>query len=945
MKKRFTYLILIALLAIGSNGIVKAEVKATYKKYLFNENFDALEAWPEGWSVNTESSNSSSARAIYGGAGSIEIVDQLVRTTGGNGNASRSVELKVPSTLSDPNMVDYTTWMVEIDWTINTPLIGAKNAFGLIFVGSNSTNVRTAENYVDAIFGLYISGDDGKIHYWNKDLQGPVKTAATDTDPATYYGPVFYSGEYPGFGRAGADNAATNTLNESTLTDVAYTAGATYHITAEMDFTTHQVLSLTITDKDDPANTQTITNQPFISDQVTDFSIITPFRNRATNLDNGNTGIFEAYLDNISVYVNEISLGQASVTINYLDQDGQPAKDPRVIPDQEISTTFSASTSDKNWFTNNNSYYAYDAVATADAGGEKVVVADGGSTINLKFKKSPLTPGVYNWTGATSLYWDELDNNFKVGNGDDISFQNGNGASFVGDSDNKEISITKDLTLGAGDLTVSGEGYSFTGDGKLSGTGTFKVNTSTSIGIVNNLDGGVEVTEGTLTIKNSDAGKFFSVVPGITFDLNASLNKPVTGTGGELTLLATGAYAHTATITGVDKLNYILTQKGNIPLNAAINQTSRFNNVFTGQINVSVSPDLEADTVYFGTTVQHADSKIHLGEKVTLAFTETPANPLSTVSIGELSGEASSIIGGATTAGRGVTYVIGGLNTDAEFAGSINAIPENTGPVDGTTHWGRHQLNITKEGTGTWKLTGSNPNFGTRYNDKVGVEADEKTGTFKVVAGTVELYGALGGRLAGIEVDSIGTLKGVGTDVVIGANDPVVTNGGTIAGTLTFTYNLSLFNGNIKLWVNDMQGSYEVITVGGDFVLNPPVDLEDEGNTLDITIIKATAGDKIKLIDTPNGLQGEFDNILINGRPIDTRSYTWYGETGELEALVDVINSIGEVDVVKTVQSIDYYNLSGLKVTKETTGFVIRKITYTDGSTKTTKILNPYNKK
>jgi hypothetical protein len=929
MRNQFIYLILIALFAIGSNGRLMADA---YKKYHINQNFDELEVWPpEGWAVRTGNTAS-----VYGRNGSVAIADGKIKVSADKAPGARGAEIAFPAPQANETMANYSTFLIEFDWTVNNALTtGTLNSLGVTVLGSHSdithdidggTDKKKSVAYYDVIFGVYVI-DDGYIYYWNKDIEGP-----SESQKDLYL--AAYNDSWVNFNRKGADIDETKTNNAAAKTNVTYTLGNTYHIAAELDFATKKVVSLTITDKDagaDAPNTETITNLPFVSDQVTDLAIIDVLHTRTTG-----DVYLDTYLDNLEVYVNEESLGHAAVTINYLDQNGDEVREPRVIADQEISTLFTVAVSDKTSFTDDTNYYAYNAYATE---AESVVVAAEGSVINLIFKKSPLVAGVYNWTGAASVYWDDLDDNFNVGGSDDISFQNGNGAAFAGASDNQEISITKDLTLGDGDLTVSGEGYSFTGAGKLSGTGTFKVNTSTSIGIVNNLDGGVEVTAGTLTIKNSDAGKSFAVVPGVTLDLNASLNKPVTGTGGALTILATGAYAHTATITGVDELNYILTQKGNIPLNAAINQTSRFNNVFTGQINVSVSPDLEADTVYFGTTVQHADSKIHLGEKVTLAFTETPANPLSTVSIGELSGEATSGIGGATTAGRGVTYVIGGLNTDAEFAGTINAIPENTGPADGTTHWGRHQLNITKEGTGTWKLTGSSPDFGTRYNDKVGVEADEKTGTFKVVAGTVELYGALGGRLAGIEVDSIGTLKGVGSNAFIGANDVIVNNGGTLAGTLTLANNLSLTDATVKLYVTDTQGAYDKITVPGDLIILPLKSV----NTLKITVAKATAGDKIKLIDTPNGLQGEFEQIIINDKDISERPFTWDAETGELTATADFVK-IDEVDAIKTVQSVSYYNLTGSKVTKDTLGFIIRKITYTDGSTKTEKTLHYINK-
>ena len=77
--------------------------------------------------------------------------------------------------------------------------------------------------------------------------------------------------------------------------------------------------------------------------------------------------------------------------------------------------------------------------------------------------------------------------------------------------------------------------------------------------------------------------------------------------------------------------------------------------------------------------------------------------------IGGLSGTSNSTLGGCSkqTSGHKMTWRIGGANTDETFAGVINNKASNTADkYDGTT-------NIVKEGSGDWRLSGTNVYTGT----------------------------------------------------------------------------------------------------------------------------------------------------------------------------------------------------------------------------------------
>ena len=101
------------------------------------------------------------------------------------------------------------------------------------------------------------------------------------------------------------------------------------------------------------------------------------------------------------------------------------------------------------------------------------------------------------------------------------------------------------------------------------------------------------------------------------------------------------------------------------------------------------------------------------------------------VPFGEISGAATSSLKGGNTGGRQITYRVGGLNTDATFAGSLAE------QASGFT-------NLVKTGSGVWTLSGT------------GVI----NGTTTVENGTLRVTGSLThGAAAIIDVEPGGTLE------------------------------------------------------------------------------------------------------------------------------------------------------------------------------------------
>jgi autotransporter-associated beta strand protein len=120
---------------------------------------------------------------------------------------------------------------------------------------------------------------------------------------------------------------------------------------------------------------------------------------------------------------------------------------------------------------------------------------------------------------------------------------------------------------------------------------------------------------------------------------------------------------------------------------------------FTGQINVSAGSlggDFRLNNLNgFGT------ASLNLGAGVSLYITENYAAGTANINIGALSGAAGSFLSaqGSNNSGRVGTYIVGGANTTATFAGIIQ---------DDTVTGANQPTAITKVGTQAWILTGSN---------------------------------------------------------------------------------------------------------------------------------------------------------------------------------------------------------------------------------------------
>lgn len=990
MRKKLTFCFAI-MMAVVSFGLVHAQPEGYYKKFYINQNFDLLEALPTGW-TSTNSFGYAGGFSLY----AEEDGNKSIRVNI-SGSGARGGEINFPT--PQANMPDYDaekTTFLEVDWTPQNVVVNWQMANLFLIGGSNGVNMTRpkAEWYMDGILGLYTFGD-GFLYYWNKDLQGP-ETAI----PGEFYGPVFINGEWgASFERTPAveakrpediptDIEGTKTLNAPNKTNVAFAAGTTYHIVAELDFANQKIVSLTITDKENPENTETITDMPFLASSlagggyvipedyagVKDVSYIACAGNRR-----GTTNIVDVKLDNIEVYQLQKSLGRTTITVNYIDQDGNSGKEARVTEEMEIGIPFTLTTEDKSRFSNNGFYYAYDAEATHKknteySDGETITVAKDAS-ITVVFKKTAKTDGEYIWKGSTNEFWSELDDNFSVNGGAPIAYQAGNPVVFEASASVKEVVLKGALDLKDANVTVEAEGYTFTnaaeGVNRIEGTGQFIVSAAASVGIDNRLPELVVSGTSPLTITATTAAQKIilkSDKAELSLKTAGTLSMPIeydaSIVDGTLTVNVLSEATHAMPFTNVSTLNVNLAIPGRVHPSTAT-WTTTFSSA-TPYDNMRINANNICESYVFGeetfenpivgfsiTEAVAVNAHIHLGDNVRLVrnYNEVSGGT-SVTQIGALSGTANSKIHVGWVPDRAASIQVGNLNIDTQYEGTIEKYYLFNRPDSLIVS----KAAIIKVGTGKWTLNGDQilDNGITVNGGELELLGDifmaagnvivNDGGTLTVGGKFGELYGDIVMPTTSTTVNQGGTLKGLRGNQ-IKSIQTTVNAGGTLVGDLNFDYSVSMDTGIPA-------ASEEEVDIPAS-VWKPFVTSFNEGDfdkmvvemgdgafygDLNVTVDSAKKGEKIQLIQGNGNLDVAFGKIIVNG--VDITNFTeatanaqfvWFPDTFELLSMADKKGSnIEDINTGKEIQNILYYDLSGRQVTKDAKGFVIQKIIYTD---------------
>ncbi|MFA5046098.1 MAG: T9SS type A sorting domain-containing protein [Paludibacter sp.] len=877
--KKITRLLALFIALFCTSVMYAAQVPS----YIVNETFTGATAYPTGWADATTLVGSNNAGVNW----TTPVADQLSLIASGSGTRGRSI--------SFPTSGAGTTVYIDFDWFITSSMIGNRNALALILHDNVGVN----------IFSLYVCGSDAKFHYWN-----------IEKDSTSFIG--------NSFNRASTSTTITDSRNLGSQLNFGYSTGTWYNIKATLDFSTHIITSMKLTNKSDNSFI-TSDNKPFLNSTASDITKISIMNTRSSNAGNGSNANLNVSIDNFKIYTM-IEAPVSNVTVNYFDPSDNPIKTARIAANNTVGETYTALASDKVSFTDGGFYYVYNAASTTSD--NVVVLADGSAVINLKFSKVAVTSGTYTWTGVTNGNWNETELNFSTDGSNSLGYQNGNGVIFNGTGANKIITLNNDFDLGSNDVTISSDGYSISGTGKLSGTGAVILNTvtgeSATLNIINELTGGVVVNGGTIVIAKDAAATKLTVASGSTLNLStgSAFSKAIAGAG-TFTEIPTSNVSYSSAITGVDAINYSLVSAGSASTSGSFSGMPTLNNSFSGMINVNTA--VGAATL-FGSTTQFTDNKLNLGDNVALVYPTNPASDGSTaIAIGELSGSALSKVMGPRL--RALTYNLGGLNTNSTFEGTFENFPADA--------WSNLPvLNISKLGNGILTLTGVSTGF--------------VSGAVNVNEGTVIVNGTLGSTAVPTTVAAAGILKGSGT--VNGAT----TVNGTLEGRLNFGSSLTLA-GTTNLTVDGFNATqYDSISVAGAVtyggILNVTINAAAPAYGTYLKLIKASSVlGTFGTVNLPAGyifdhssgnlVYGFYTNIDQFGNSklsiYPTLTHNLINIVGANSSTIELVNLIGQT--VKNINSTSdktIINMNGLS-----TGTYFVKVRLNDGSVKVQKVL------
>jgi hypothetical protein len=743
MKKTFTFLFTTVLAVIVSAGSAFAQPGTFYPNYFINHSFDGIEAFPSGYS------GVSSTSCFFGHAAASYTfgvpASGFLKVTGG-GSGTRGGEFRFPSTATSA-FKDSAVWVLEFDWTVNAADWRASQANGIFLMGPNSANVNVNDTwYGDVIFGLYNYKSTGYFHLLNLDPIGlPKRDAGGAILPGEFSGPVFYNqnGNNGKFARAGASSTSdftlADSLNMSTRTKVLIKTTVPYHVYAEMNFKTQKLQKFMMYEIANPANGDTILDKDFLAPWMVGTATTVDLENRkVTALDrmasfhtrSGGTANLNHSYDNWKVYTWKESVGVADVAVKYVDQYGNPAKDPRVLSGQQVNSTIWLATSDKTDFASldGQTTYFYDAIATHAANlnnakggsdGESLMVDFSTATTNyltVVFKKVTITAGTYIWNGDYSNNWSYVDDNFKVLGGSPMSYQSGNPVEFSNATPVKDsIAVVGEIALGASDMLISAPGYKLGGTGRIVGTGQLIVNAPVTLGADIRLEKGAVINTDSVTIKNAGAANTLTLnapVTKLVMQAGATFSKAITGAGNgtlNLDLLSNNEYA--SAITKFATIN--IHQKVQAKLNSST-WGSGWGGTLPDSSQVNIINDVVGNGIPNGFGVTHTvlqKAKLHLGPNTRLVrqYNEN-SNNADILYIGELSGEKTSRLETGFVDNRYFTYNIGGFNSDAVFNGEIGAFTKTytaaTETTPAATTYAVNGVGITKSGTGSWTVNG-----------------------------------------------------------------------------------------------------------------------------------------------------------------------------------------------------------------------------------------------
>lgn len=722
--------------------------------------------------------------------------------------------------------------VLEFDWNPNTTNADAMayNALGISDASKNPIFILVSEIW---------SGTNSGVHLMN--LAPSTVATSWFLNSATYATTGDYKADcVTAF--AGSRLDASSPYN--------FPNNKTYRVKAKLDFSTHMIDSITITRSDDALLKYVGTNIAFLSAAANNVDRISAVATRGknqTNSGNGGNSHLWMTLDNYSVYTWE-DVPTAAVTVKYYDATNN-ALVTTVTRSGVVGGTYSISSDDKKSFTFGGNYCVFSSIISDNV----TVAGDGSSYVRLKVKRYPVTSGTYSWVGGVDMNWNELTANFTTDGSNSLGYQPGNAVTFGSAGVSKIVSMNDLVNLGTGDMTINDGGYDINGTGTIIGSGKMAINMAAGqlvkINLNNNLSGGTEISGGSVNMIKTGALGSSLLIKG------ASTLIPTTGAAFPPTTF--NASAELACDTFYTSINGMTAGAGTkIAIASQYNTSATGIPAFTFAASGTLSAGAELELTGYGTENKFgmtAASTTYLANaKVTLKgnsflYIESNQGAATTINVGTLAGESTAKLGWGRSSdlNRTITWSVGALNENSDFAGTITNIG---GYASSGSFYTGNFTHFIKEGTGIQTLSGT---------------ANTHNGNFTVNNGKLNVTGNICKSTSTVTVGANGTLTGTGT---IGG---ATTVNGILEGRLNFGSSLTLA-GTTKIVVNGFEaGQYDVVNVAGALTY---------GGTLEITVNgpNPAIGTSIKIMNFASKT-GDFAQPVT--APVN---YSYNKETGML---------------------------------------------------------------
>lgn len=406
------------------------------------------------------------------------------------------------------------------------------------------------------------------------------------------------------------------------------------------------------------------------------------------------------------------------------------------------------------------------------------------------------------WQGTNGNNWDLTTTNWLNGNAAD-KFFNVDSVMFNDSSTNGSVTVISTVQSGSIIVSNTTTSYTLSGGNITGGSSLFKYGTGLlTVSSSNSFSGGTVINGGTIIFTNDVANVSGLGSGAITLNDGTltMFDSAATANNAAWNLIVPASASGNLNADSRCNLSGSLTGGGTFNFNVTGTQTALLGDwsAFSGKINVTGGGEFRVLN-FSG----YPNAAINFSNNVTADFQGAVDPNGTTLAIGELSGISSSkLLGGFATNGEVLTWNIGGLNTDATFAGQI--AEQNTNAITA----------INKTGTGTWTLTGSNTFSGGMTVSEGTLQVNNTNGS---ATGTNQVFVATSATLSGSGI--IGGLTAFDDGAILAPGNGV--------GTLTINNELDL--SDLTVLQFGLGTNSDKVVVSGNLVLGGQLNITNTG--------------------------------------------------------------------------------------------------------------------